>query len=393
MAQTLFWISVSIILYAYAGYLLLLVLISVFKPKTRPVKLMEEDLPKITFMVIAFNEEEIIEQKVMNTLELDYPKNKLNLIWVTDGTTDRSLELLQQYPEIEVLHQEKREGKMAAMNRGVAHAPDSLIVFSDANTILNKAALLNIANDFSNPKVGCVSGMKRIYSESKDHAASSGESYYWDYESLTKYYEHKVHSTMGAAGELFAIRKELYPIQKKDVIIDDFAVSTAIARLGHKISFCKEAVATEAASVNIAEEMKRKVRIAAGGFQFFFRNLNYLNCLKHPLFSWQYISHKVLRWCFVPLLLPFVLTLNIYLAYQAAWDSTSYNLFLGSQSLFYLLSGIGLGMNLKKTRLKILFIPYYITAMNISMYVGFFRYIFKKQAAAWEKSVRKAYKP
>lgn len=384
----IFWILLFIILYSYLGYPLLLVILNI--PKRifyKNSKFLKDTEPEVTLFVAAYNEEDFIEQKIQNTLDLDYPKNKLKYIWVTDGSTDKTKELLSSYPEFNVLHENKRSGKTGAINRGMLFVNTPIVIFSDANTTINKNAIREIVKQFNNPKVGCVAGEKRIAPQNKDNAVNSGEGIYWKYESFLKKNESDFNSALGAVGELFAIRTNLFTEIEPDTILDDFIISLRIAQKGYKIKYTPNAYATERASVNINEELKRKNRIAYGGFQAISRLKNLLNPFKHPILSFQYFSHKILRWALVPLAIFLILFVNIYLAFESSWES-GYMIFLYLQISFYILVFTGFILQSRKTKLKILFAPYYIFIMNLSEVIGFIRYIGKTQGVNWEKAKR-----
>ena len=172
-------------------------------------------LPELTLFITAYNEEDVVDDKMRNSLSLDYPADKLHILWITDGSNDRTNERLSHWPQATVLYQPQREGKTAALNRGIRFVTTPLVVFTDANTHLNREALREIVRAFANPKVGCVAGEKRIALQDKDNAASGGEGLYWKYESALKQLDSRLYSAVGAAGELFAIRRtagRLHPL-------------------------------------------------------------------------------------------------------------------------------------------------------------------------------------
>ena len=179
-------------------------------------------LPELTLFITAYNEEDVVDDKMRNSLSLDYPADKLHILWITDGSNDRTNERLSHWPQATVLYQSQREGKTAALNRGIRSVTTPLVVFTDANTHLNRKALREIVRAFANPKVGCVAGEKRIAVQDKPNAASGGEGLYWKYESALKKLDSRLYSAVGAAGELFAIRRELFEEMPADTLLDDF---------------------------------------------------------------------------------------------------------------------------------------------------------------------------
>ncbi|MFA5418905.1 MAG: glycosyltransferase family 2 protein, partial [Bacteroidales bacterium] len=310
--KILFWVLILIVFYAYFGYgilLYILVLIkrSLYSKKGR-LKSNTDYEPEVTLFVAAYNEKDYVDAKVENSFNMSYPKDKVKQVWVTDGSDDGTPDILKKYKNqgVEVYHEDKRGGKIGAMNRGMAFVDTPIVIFSDGNTMLGKESIQRIVNLFKDPKVGCVSGEKRIFSKDKDAAVGS-EGIYWKYESTLKKWDAELYSVVGAAGELFAIRTELFQEVEKDTLLDDFIISLRIAMNGYTIQYDPEAYAIESASANVKEELKRKVRIAAGGIQSIFRLSPLLNPFKHGVLSFQFISHRVLRWTIAPLSLPLIL--------------------------------------------------------------------------------------
>ena len=386
-----FWILLFIIIYAYLGYTLILFIMVFFKRLLTNKKLPVADSfePEVTLLVAAYNEKECIENKIRNSLELDYPKDKLKLVWVTDGSNDGTPQKLREYKKVTVLHEEVRKGKINAVNRAVRYIKTPIIIFSDANTNLNKNSIREITNIFRDKSVGCVAGEKRIITLKKEKAVGAGEGIYWQYESVIKSLESQLNSVMGAAGELFAIRTELYDDVEEDTILDDFTISLEIAKKGYKIKYAPDAFASESGSLSIKEELKRKFRIASGGLQTLFRMTEILNVFRYGMLSFQYFSHKVLRWTLVPFSFIFIFLLNLIIVFTQDINSGLYLYLLYVQLLFYLLILIGALFSNMKIRLKILFVPYYMFIMNYAMINGIFRYISGNQTVKWEKSKRR----
>jgi len=385
-----FWLSLIIVFYTYLGYGIVLYLLvktkelfSIQKTKALPAK---ENLPEVTLFITAFNEEAVVKDKMDNCRTLDYPNDKLKIVWVTDGSNDNTNELLKAYTEVTVLFQPERQGKTAALNRGMRFISSPIVVFTDANTMINREAIIEIANEFSDSKVGCVAGEKRIAAKEKDSAAGGGEGIYWKYESALKALDSRLYSAVGAAGELFAIRKELFEEMERDTLLDDFILSLRIAQKGYKITYCDKAYAIESASASMNEEEKRKIRIAAGGLQSIWRLRSLLNVFRYGILSFQYISHRVLRWSLTPILLFLMLPLNIILVSEISTDIYVILLFL--QVLFYVLGLWGYYLSTKQIKNKILFIPYYFFFMNINVFKGFIYLKNNNINGIWEKAKR-----
>jgi len=388
--QILFWIFLFIIFYAYIGYgilLFLLIRIKRFmgKGKTKPT--FPELEPDVTLFITAYNEKDFVAEKMKNSYELDYPSDKLHIVWVTDGSDDGTPELLKAYEGVEVHHQPERRGKIAAMNRGVKLVTTPIVVFCDANTMLGKESIRRIVHLFNDPKVGCVSGEKRIFSKDRDAAAGAGEGLYWKYESTLKKWDAELHSVVGAAGELFAIRTELYQEVEGDTLLDDFIISLRTAQAGYVIQYDPDAYAIETASANVKEELKRKIRISAGGIQSVVRLKSLLNIFKYGTLSFQYISHRVLRWTLAPLSLLLLLPINVALAWGEGFSGL-YSMLFCLQIVFYLSALLGWYLENRTIRVKALFVPYYFFIMNLSVYLGFIRYVKRSQSVNWERAKR-----
>jgi len=384
-----FWISLFIVFYAFIGYGLLLFILVKIKRfiSGKPVLPPAVNLPGCTLIVAAYNEEAFIEQKIQNTLGLIYPDDKLKFIFVTDGSTDDTAAIVSKYPQIVHLHNDARMGKMAAVHRARAIVDTDVIVFTDANTFLNAGAMVNICRHYADPKVGAVAGEKRVAStEAAD--ATAGEGFYWKYESKLKAWDSELYSVVGAAGELFSVRTELYQPVPSNAIIDDFMISMLIAKRGYKIVYEPEAYASETASEDVKEELKRKIRIAAGGLQSIIWLKSLLLPFKLPLLSFQYISHRVLRWTVVPFLMILVLILNILIVCRGD-AGFIYRLILLGQIAFYGTSVLGWILMAQQIKIKIFFIPYYFSMMNYAVIRGIFRYLTGNQSAVWEKAKRK----
>lgn len=387
-----FWVLLFIIVYTYIGYGILLFIIIKIR---RLFKIGQKETtnatyePEVTLFIAAYNEKDYVKAKMENTLALEYPKEKLNIIWVTDGSDDGTPDLLKGYPNTTVHHLDARNGKIGAMNRGMEFVKTPIVIFSDANTNLGKESIRRIVNLFSSPKVGCVSGEKRIIDKESDVASGAGEGLYWKYESTLKKWDAELYSVVGAAGELFAIRTELYRHVEKDTILDDFIISLRVAQDGYTIQYDPEAYAIETASANVKEELKRKIRISAGGIQSIVRLSSLLNIFKYGTLSFQYISHRVLRWSLTPLCLVLLIPVSAILAVNDGMMSFKfYAIFFWLHMLFYAAALLGWFLENKETRIKILFIPYYFFIMNLSVVLGFFRYMKNSQSVNWERAKR-----
>jgi len=388
----LFFGSIFIIFYSYVGYGFLVWFLirikSIFRPQ-RAIPASSSELPRVTLIISAYNEENFIVEKIKNSLALEYPADKLEIIFITDGSTDSTPTLVAQFEKIRLLHQPERKGKVAAMHRAMGHVKTPIVIFSDANTLLNKESIYNIARHYFLADTGGVAGEKKIMTAADTKIAGIGEGLYWKYESMLKRLDSELYTVVGAAGELFSVRTELYEPVGDNILLDDFIISLKVCMKGYRVQYEPEAYAMETPSSSLTEERKRKIRISAGAFQSMVILKGLLNIFRYPVLSFQYISHRVLRWTLCPLLLPVLLIVNILLLIQT--KSSFYGLFLAGQILFYLAAAAGWQLANRNIKSKLLYVPYYFLFLNISLYQGFMRYRKGQQSVLWDKAVRDTY--
>ncbi len=387
--ELFFWISIAVILYTYLGYGLLLFLLLKIKGLLFGKTVIPSIgyTPSVTVVVAAYNEAYCIEDKILNTLALNYPNDKIRFVFITDGSTDETPAIIAKYPQILGMHEPGRSGKIAAVHRAMGEVDSEIVVFTDANTMLNKDAILLMCRHYQDAKVGAIAGEKRVQiDESAD--ATAGEGFYWKYESKLKKWDSELYSVVGAAGELFSIRTNLYEPVAPDTILDDFMISMNIALKGYKIVYEPDAYATELASANTGEELKRKIRIAAGGVQSTIRLRSLLLPFKQPILSFEYISHRILRWVVTPYLMIMAFVINIVLVSNLGFANI-YGIMLLGQLFFYIAALLGWIMEQKQLKVKVFFIPYYFCLMNYAVIAGFVRYFFGEQSVLWEKAKRK----
>lgn len=387
--EIIFCCALALLFYTYLGYGLVLYLLVAIRSLLSRIPQAPEDpeeWPEVSMVIAAYNEADIIRKKIHNSLALEYPADKLRLLFVTDGSDDGTPEIVARYPQVTLFHEEQRAGKIAAVNRVMPFVNSAITVYSDANTFLNGEALKKIVRHYQDEKVGAVAGEKRIITAEADQASSAGEGFYWQYESALKRLDTALYSVVGAAGELFSIRTKLYETVRKDTLIEDFYMTMRIAQRGYRVVYEPQAYARETASASVAEEQKRKVRIAAGGLQAISRLLPLLNPFRYGILSFQYISHRVLRWTLAPLALLVLLLSNLHLA--LASQQVCYQLFLGLHLLFYGMAALGAWMQKRKIKQKLFFIPFYFVMMNLCVYAGLFRLLRGKQSVVWTKARR-----
>ena len=377
MTTTLFWLCLAIVVYTYVGYgliLYLLVFIKRLAIKAKPLADITDDcLPEVTLMVCAYNEEDIISEKMSNTHSLDYPADRLHLVWVTDGSTDNTNSILSTYPDVKIVFSPERRGKSAALKHGIKEVYTEIVMMTDANTMLNPEAIREIVRLMQDPKVGCVSGEKKVMAKSDSDEAAQGEGLYWKYESTLKRLDSELYSAMGAAGELCVIRRQLMTDIPDDTLLDDFVISMEIVRMGYKIAYTSKAFAMEYGSADLHEESKRKRRIAAGGLQSSWRLRSLMNPLRHPVVAFQFVSHRVLRWTITPVCLFALIPLNTILVLSS--EGIIYTIIWILQILFY--ASALAGMRISK----------YFVFMNLNVFRGM-AYLLNNTSGTWEKAKR-----
>jgi cellulose synthase/poly-beta-1,6-N-acetylglucosamine synthase-like glycosyltransferase len=385
MLEIIFWTCIAIVFYSYIGYGMIIYI--VVKIKNLIKKKSEFDSsyePEVTLVVPCFNEADYIEEKIKNSLELDYPKDKLKLIFISDGSSDDTPDRIKKYDAVIALHENKRSGKAAAMNRAMTYVKTPIVAFCDANTTLNKEAIRELVKHYKDENVGAVTGEKRIISTNKEGASTAGEGIYWKYESLLKKLDSDFYSVVGAAGELMSYRTSLYKELPGDSLLDDLMQSMQIAIDGYRVIYEKNAWAAETASANVKEELKRKIRISAGAWQSMLRLGKAFNPFHNFSLFFAFISHRVLRWTLAPFSLLILLITNVLLASQ----SNLYSIILILQIGFYALALLGWYFENKRIKVKVLFVPYYFFIMNLCMYLGLFRFLKGKQSVSWERAKR-----
>lgn len=387
--KVLFWICLFLVFYTYIGYGILLWLLvcvkRIFKGKPQKKQLPPDDeLPEVTLMICAYNEQDIVDIKMENTRQLSYPK--LHVVWVTDGSNDSTNDLLARYQEVEVIYSPERRGKTAALNHGLSLVKDELIVMTDANTMLNPEAIHEIVRCFMDPQIACVSGEKRVMARHEGQSAAEGEGFYWKYESTLKRLDSEFYSVMGAPGELCAIRRSLYEPMPENALLDDFVISLRMVDRGYKIAYTSDAYAMEYGSADLTEESKRKRRIAAGGLQSIWWLRKMMNPFRQPVVAFQFVSHRVLRWSITPIALLLLIPLNVVLVLMKGGDIYTWIWIL--QFLFYLAAFLGWFLEKNGKKNMFLYVPYYFLFMNLNVFQGFSYLRSHRSSGAWEKAKR-----
>jgi len=389
--KVLFWMCIFLVFYTYLGYGVLLWLLVKIKRIVRgrptlPDLPADDALPDVTFLVCAFNEQDVVDQKIENTRLLDYPREKLHLMWVTDGSTDDTNLRLAQYPDVQVVFTPERRGKTAALNHGLSLVTTPITVMTDANTMVNAEAIRHIVRCFQDPKVACVAGEKRVIARHESQTAAQGEGLYWRYESTLKELDSELYSAMGAAGELNAIRTALYQPMPENALLDDYVMSMRMVDAGYRIAYTPDAYAMEYGSADLAEESKRKRRIAAGGLQSTWWLRAMLNPFRRFVVAFQLLSHRVLRWTVTPCALMALIPLNVLLVFMNA--GTVYTVCWLLQLLFYVAAFLGWWLSQHGRKNKLLYVAYYFLFMNFNVFRGMHYLRTHQGGGAWEKARR-----
>ena len=378
--QILFCLFVFLILYSYLFYPVLLMILSKFWKKTKPN--FTDVLPAVSMIISAYNEEKVIQAKIDNCLALDYPSDRLEIIFASDGSDDRTNGIVRKFcgRGIVLYDYKQRRGKVNVLNETIGRAQNDIIIFSDANTMFEPAAIKNLVRHFQNPNVGCVCGALEFKSADKSKTGEL-EGVYWRYETLLKNLEGSRGCLLGANGGIYALRKELFFRCPADTIVEDFIIPMKILQQGYKVIFETQARAVEEAAQHIVQEKKRRIRIGAGDFQALFMLLPMLSPLKgfSALAFW---SHKVLRW-FAPFFLIGAFIANLALLAYPLFQFT-----FSVQTLFYVSAMIGQILSWSGVHNKFFNLCYYFVSMNLALLLGFFRFLAGTQRVTWERTGR-----
>jgi cellulose synthase/poly-beta-1,6-N-acetylglucosamine synthase-like glycosyltransferase len=356
--EFLFWAIAALIIYVYAGYPLLLALIRACGGH-RPVQAADYR-PPVTLIVSAYNEAGVIGEKIANSLALDYPADRLEVMVVSDCSSDRTDAIVQGIddPRVKLLRMTERGGKTLGLNAAVRAARGEVLVFSDANAMYRRDAVTALTRNLADPQVGAVVG-ESTYSE-LEGAADEKESLYWRYEVVIKRLESELGSAVGGDGAIYAIRKSLYRPMRADAL-SDFVNPLQIVQSGHRCVYEPRAVCVEKAAGDFEKEFRRKVRIVNRAWRAMWSMKSLLNPLRYGFFSFELVSHKVLRWL-VPLFLVALLLVNAALL-DSGWI---YSLALAAQVAFYLLALAGYAARRSSRMPALLSIPYYFCLVNVA---------------------------
>lgn len=372
-AEIVFWAAAGFVVYTYAGYPLLLWLAA--RIWHRPIRRRRIE-PRVSLLIPAYNEADVIAEKLRNSLALDYPPERLDIVVASDGSTDGTVEVVRSLEEqaggrIRLLAFPTNRGKVHVLNDAVPQLQGDIVVFSDASSLLAPAALGELVANFADPGVGAASGVYQVAEDARA-ALARQEDLYWKYETFLKQQEARLGTLTGAHGSCYAIRRALYPFPPPHTINDDFVIPTSVIARGYRIAYEPAAVAREPAAE--MEGFGRRVRIAAGNVAQLAQMRTWL-VPPRPLVLGCFLSHKAAR-LLVPVALAAAAVSNVFLLHEPLYAAL-----FGGQVVFYGLAALGAA---GLARPKILRLPYYFCMINSALFVWlYYRLVRPARAAAW----------
>jgi len=372
----LLWISFLGLFWAYLGYPISLVIINKIK-KNKRIIFNNAEFPKISFIITAHNEEKRIRNKLENTLKLNYPKEKMEIIVASDGSTDNTNEIVKDY-NVKLLEISERSGKENAQKRAVQEATGEILVFSDVSTILEPKGIKEIVKNFADPRIGCVSSEDRVISKNGE---PSGEGAYVKYEMWLRRLESQVNSVVGLSGSFFAARREVCK-DFSEKLPSDFRTLLNSIRLGMKGISEPNAIGYYQDVADESKEFQRKIRTVVRGLMAFFSHLELLNVFKYGLFSYQLFCHKLLRW-----LVPFFLILAYFSNAFLISEHLFYRILFIIQSIFYFFAFLGFVFPRIRNSI-IIKIPTYFVIVNFAILVAWYKYLKGERIYKWKPSER-----
>lgn len=386
-AQYVFWICLPLILYTYFLYPVVLFVAYTLaqvrrdwnyltgRRDRRAPALTPEQFPTVTLIIPAYNEQSSLPDKIANLREIVYPRERFEVVFVSDGSTDRTNELLRalEQPGIKVVRLPERRGKSHALNVAVQSAEHEILVFSDASTLFAPDAVRNLVRHFSDPKVGVVCGALRFRHTEESRQT---EGLYWSYEAMLRLMEARLGATLTASGAIYALRRAAYCPLAPETIIEDFVIPMNARKLGYRVLYDPEALGTEFAASTVAGEFTRRVRLAVGSF----RSLREIaGPALHGFTGVAFLSHKLLRW-----LVPFLLV-GLFLSNGFLLAMPLYRLTIVAQLLFYLWASVGFVFRRRMQRVRYALVGYFLLAMNVAFLVGFFRFLVGREETTWQR--------
>ena len=381
-----FWACLFVLAYTYILYFFTLKFLLSRRSTKAPAELRDSELPSMTLFVAAYNEEAVIEGKLKNSLELNYPAEKLKIVVGSDGSSDNTNEIVlsfaEKHPQIQLL-KFGRLGKSNMINEAMQSVDSELVVFSDANTIYEKDSLRTLARHLAPDDVGCVCG-RLVYHNPGNIMSGVGESFYWNYETKLKIMESRLGYVAGANGAIYGIKRNLFSKLPPGTINDDFCISMKIVEKGYKSHYAEEARAYEEVAPSMEGEFRRHVRDGAGHYLV----IPHLSKLVNPLIgmrSFIYWSHRLIRW-----MAPFILVVMFVANFQLATMNEFYQLIFGLHLAFYVLALSGLVMSQFKKVPFVIYAPFYFCNLNLALFLGFLRAVTGRQKVTWNSTERSA---
>lgn len=375
VALFIFWACVAALVYVYVGYPALLALIAPFVPRTKPKP---GYLPTLSVLIAAYNEEANIGKKVEQTLALDYPAEKLEILVLSDGSTDHTDEIIRAFkdPRVRLIRMEPRRGKTAAQNQGVREARGEILVFSDATTVYHSQALRYLGCNYEDTNVGAASGRYQYFDPEGNSPTGLGTMAFWNYENLLKTLQSHIHTISGCCGCIYSVRKSAYT-QLPDDVISDLVQPLWVIQKGFRVAFEDRALAYEETTQSAGEEFSMRVRVITRGIRGLLSVPDILKPWKFGWIAFQLVSHKILRW-----LVPFFLVL-LFASNGALASRATYGLFLVLQTLFYAWALLSMAVPAQR-RWKILGIPLYFCLLNAAALCSVIEVIRGRKYVTWE---------
>ncbi len=375
-AQITFWTSAAALFYTYAGYPILVYAVSILFPKR--IERAEFE-PSVTVLVTAYNEERDIRAKIENTLEIDYPKEKFEILVASDGSTDQTDNIVKEFAseDVRLFRQEGRVGKTVTQNKAVEQAAGEIILFSDATTMYQPDVLRRMMPNFADQTIGCVAG-KLIYVDDSRSNVGKGAKSYWNYETFIKESESRACSLIGASGCLYAVRKSAYQPMYAEAC-SDFLIATKIYEQGLRSVYESAAICTEETNRQTGKELKMRVRVISQTFTDLWRNRRMLNPFRSGFFAVELISHKLLRYA-----APLFLILIFFSTTTLAVSSKIFALAFAVQIIFYAMAFVGWLFEQGDKSIGIFAIPLYFVLTNLASLVGFYKFLSGERYARWE---------
>jgi cellulose synthase/poly-beta-1,6-N-acetylglucosamine synthase-like glycosyltransferase len=373
-----FWTSIAFLIYAYGGFAILVGAVGLWQRRSvRKLPI----TPSVTMIIAAYNEEKIIAERLDNALTLDYPRDRLQILVASDGSTDRTDEIVQSYASRGVLLLTlPRRGKIRTLNAAVARATGKILVFTDANVMCRPDTLRALVANFADPRVGGVAGHTAYTLDPSSESSSYGERLYWCYDTWLKKLESQTGSIVSAHGALYAIRRVLFRPIPDGAVTDDFAISTAVVAQGYRLVFEPEALATEVAVAEAQREFRRRVRLMTRGLRGVFLRRRLLNPLRYGFYSVVLASHKLAR-RLVPVALAILAAASV-----GAWRlGPIYQLAVVGQAIFYGVAALGYVLRRSQVgRARLLYIPFYYCMANVACSVAWVHALRGRRIEVWQ---------